>query len=117
MSFSIFFVSFVSASTISTCKCFLTDFALLGHVIDKTDVFDDFECHLKCIGNRRCKSCNVNPNGNDTGKRVCELNSKTRQTRPGDFKRKKGSTYYGSIQVSQKFSFHITYIHFESKCG
>ncbi|PFX31885.1 hypothetical protein AWC38_SpisGene3327 [Stylophora pistillata] len=74
------------------------DFALLGHVINKTDVFDEFECNLKCIGNRRCKSCNVHPNGNDAGKRLCELNSKTRQMRPSDFKRKIGSTYYSSVQ-------------------
>ena len=51
--------------------------ALLDHVINKTDVFDEFECHLKCIGNSGCKSCSVHPNGND-GKLICEKNDKTR---------------------------------------
>ena len=55
----------------SICKCLLTDFALLGHVINKADVFDEFECHLKCMGNSGCKSCNVHPNCND-GKLICE---------------------------------------------
>ena len=45
------YIHFGSASTMSTCKCLLTDFAFLGHAIIKTDVLDEFECHLKCMGN------------------------------------------------------------------
>ena len=75
----------------------------------KADVADEFECQLKCMGNNSCKSCNVQPNGNNAN-RICELNNKTRQMRPGDFKRKKGSTYFGSVQVSKK-AVHFSEIH------
>ena len=67
--------------------------------MSKAVVVDEFECHLKCLGNNRCKSFNVHPAGNNA-KSICELNNKTRQMKPGHFKRKKGSTYYGSVQVS-----------------
>ncbi|XP_078355622.1 uncharacterized protein LOC144640323 [Oculina patagonica] len=75
------------------------DHVLLGHVMSKAKVVDEFECQLKCLGNNSCKSFNVHPDGNNA-KRTCELNNKTRQMKPGDFKWKKGSTYYGSVQVS-----------------
>lgn len=67
-----------------------------------TVVVDEFECQIKCMGNNSCKSINVHP-GNSDGKRICELNNKTRQLKPSDLKRKKGSTYYGSVQVGIKF--------------
>ena len=51
-----------------------SDFTIFDHVINKA------------IGNN--------------AKKLCELNNKARQMKPGDFKRKKGSTYYGSVQVS-----------------
>ena len=35
-------------------------------------------------------------------KRICELNNITWQMNPDDFKQKKGSTYFGSVQVSKK---------------
>ena len=90
----------VSNNSIRTCGfLFFIDFTLLDHVTNKTDVADEFECQLKCMGNNSCKSFNVHRNGNNA-KKLCELNNKTRQMRPGDFKRKKGSTYYGSVQVS-----------------
>lgn len=73
--------------------------------MDKAVVNDEFECHLKCIGNNSCKSVNVYPDGSNAQRRVCELNNKTRQMSPGDFKWKKESTYYGSVQVSY-FSVH-----------
>ena len=63
-------------------------------------VVDEFECQLKCIGNNSCKSFNTHLDGNSAKRVQCELNSKTRQTNPGDFKWSKGSTYYGSVQVS-----------------
>ena len=78
---------------------FLADHALLGHVMSTAVVADEFECQLNCMGNNSCKSCNVQPNGNNAN-RTCELNNKTRQMKPEDFKWKKGSTYYGSVQVS-----------------
>ena len=64
-----------------------------------TAVVDDFECHLKCSGNSSCLSVNVHP-GTNNGKRICELSNETRLTKPGDFKKKKGSNYYGSVKVS-----------------
>ena len=70
----------------------------MGHVIRTTVVVDEFECQLKCMGNNSCKSINVHP-GEGNEKRSCELNNKTRQMKPGHFKKKKGSTYYSSVQV------------------
>ena len=91
-----------------------SDFTLLDHVFIKTDVADEFECQLKCIGNNSCKSFNVHHNGNNA-KKLRELNNKTRQMKPGDFKRKEGSTYYGSVQVGLKYvsSVHIFLFIFE----
>lgn len=74
----------------------------MGHVVAKAVVVDEFECQLKCIENKTCKSFNVQP-GTDNAKRVCELNNETRQMKPDDFKRKKGSNYYGSLEVSLIF--------------
>ena len=81
-------------------KTFTLDHSLVGHVMETTVVDDEFECQLNCIGNNRCKSVNVHPDGNNTQRRICELNNKTREMKPGDFQRKKGSKYYGSVQVS-----------------
>ncbi|XP_078356206.1 uncharacterized protein LOC144641019 [Oculina patagonica] len=95
-------VLFVVANTDFCGSVFETqvDHALDGHVTSKAAVVDEFECHLKCLGNNSCKSFNVHPDGNDAKRRFCELNNKTRQMKPGHFKWKKGSTYYGSVQVS-----------------
>ena len=78
----------------------LLDHVLLGCVMDRVTVVDEFECQLKCIGNGSCKSINVHPDDNNARRRICELNNKTRQMKTIDFKWKKGSTYYGSVQVS-----------------
>lgn len=78
----------------------LLDHALVGQVMSTDIVLDGFECHLKCIGNNICKSFNVRLDGSNAGQRICELNNKTRQVKPGDFKWKKGSTYFGSLQAS-----------------
>ena len=67
---------------------YLSDHALVGHVIQNNVVVDEFECQLKCMGNNSCKSINVHP-GDSNGKRSCELNNKTRQMKPGHFKKKK----------------------------
>ena len=85
----------------------LSGHALLGHAMDTVTVVDEFECQFKCIENNSCKSVNVHPDGNNPQRRMCELNNKTRQMKPADFKWKKGSTYYGSVQVSWK----LPYIH------
>ena len=66
--------------------------------MSKVAVFDECECYLKCLGNNSCKSFNVHLDGNNA-KRICELNNKTRQMKPGHFKWKKKSTYHGFVQV------------------
>ena len=85
-----------------TQRLLFAGYALLGHVMTKTDVLDEFECQLKCMGNGSCKSFNVHHKSNNT-KRICELNNITWQMNPDDFKQKKGSTYFGSVQVSKKY--------------
>ena len=64
------------------------------------NVTDEFECQQECLRNHSCKSFNVHSDAGKNANRICELNDKTRQTKPGDFKKKKGSNYYGSVQVS-----------------
>ena len=51
----------------------LSDNALLGHAMDTVTVVDEFECQLKCIENKSCKSVNVHPDGNNAQRRICEL--------------------------------------------
>ena len=66
--------------------------------MEKSVVKNEFECQEKCIEKEsRCKSCNVYPEENDV---ICELNNKTRLMKAADFKRKRGSTYCGLVQVS-----------------
>ena len=66
--------------------------------MEKSVVKNEFECQEKCIEKEsRCKSCNVYPEENDV---ICELNNKTRLMKAADFKKKRGSTYYGLVQVS-----------------
>ena len=48
------------------------------------------------MGNSGCKTYKVHPNGFD-GKLICEQNSKSKQMKPGDFKRKKGSTLFSYV--------------------
>ena len=48
---------------------------------------------------KRAKSFNIHPGADDT-KRICELNNKTKQMKPADLKKKKGSIDYGSVKVS-----------------
>jgi len=95
-------IVFVKANTDFCGSVYETqvDHGLVGHVMDSTVIVDEFECQLKCIGNTRCKSFNVYTDGSNAQRRICELNNKTRQMKPADFKWKKGSTYYGSVQVS-----------------
>ena len=68
--------------------------------MDTATVVDEFECQLKCMGNKSCKSFNVRTDSNNAQRGICDLNNNTRRMKPGDFKWKKGSTYYGSAQVS-----------------
>ena len=77
--------------------------ALVGHNMSSVLVGDEFECQLKCIHTQPCKSFNVHFSSNQANKHVCELNNQTREMKPSDFKAKKGSNYYGSVQVSTQF--------------
>ena len=66
--------------------------------MEKSVVKNEFECQQKCIENEsRCKSCNVYLEENNV---ICELNNKTRLMKAADFKKRRGSTYYGLVQVS-----------------
>ena len=67
--------------------------------MNASTVADEFECHQKCLRNNGCKSFNVRP-GADIAKRLCELNNKTRKMTPENFKKMKGSSYYGPVKVS-----------------
>ena len=78
--------------------------------MDTVTVIHEFKRQFKCIENNSCKSFNFGSDGNNAQGRICELNNKTRQMKPRDFKWKKGSTYYGSVQVSWKKPYiHIFY--------
>ncbi|XP_067021503.1 neurexin-4-like isoform X3 [Acropora muricata] len=74
--------------------------ALVGHNMSSVLVGDEFECQLKCIHTQPCKSFNVHFSSNQANKHVCELNNQTREMKPSDFKARKGSNYYGPVQVS-----------------
>ncbi|XP_067039620.1 fibrinogen C domain-containing protein 1-B-like [Acropora muricata] len=78
------------------------DHTLLGQVIETVNVTDEFECHRKCIQNNTCKSFNVHPPKSNPMKnlKTCEINNQTRQTKPKQYKRKIGSSYHGSVEVS-----------------
>ena len=80
----------------------MADHSLVGQVMNTSTVANKFECHQKCLGNSKCQSFNVHPAG-DITKRVCELNNKTREMKPGGFITRKGSSYYGHIKVSTYF--------------
>ena len=76
--------------------------ALVGHNMSSVLVGDEFECQLKCIHTQPCKSFNVHFASGQANKHVCELNSQTREMKLSDFKAKKGSNYYGPVQVSRQ---------------
>ena len=81
--------------------------ALVGHNMSSVLVGDEFECQLKCIHTQPCKSFNVHFSSNQANKHVCELNNQTREMKPSDFKARKGSNYYGPVQVSRQFIFNL----------
>ncbi|XP_074623859.1 contactin-associated protein 1-like [Acropora palmata] len=74
--------------------------ALVGHNMSSVLVGDEFKCQLKCLQTQPCKSFNVHFASGQANKHVCELNSQTREMKPSDFKARKGSNYYGPVQVS-----------------
>ena len=78
----------------------ISDHALLVYFMDKAVAVDEFECLHKCMENRKCKSLNVHSSLNKS-EVICEINNKTRQMTPDAFQRKRGSTYYGSVEVSR----------------
>ena len=83
----------------SIFQSLISDHVLFGHVMNKSTVVDEFECHQKCLRNNSCKSFIVRP-GADIAKRLCELNNKTRKMTRENFKEMKGSSYYGPVKVS-----------------
>ena len=76
------------------------DHTLLGQVMETVNVTDEFECHRECIQNNTCKSFNVHPPKSNAIKKTCELNNQTRQMKPKQYKKKTGSSYHGSVEVS-----------------
>ncbi|XP_015755761.1 PREDICTED: uncharacterized protein LOC107335278 isoform X3 [Acropora digitifera] len=76
------------------------DHALLGHVMETVNVTDEFECHRKCIQNNTCKSFNIHPLKSNAVQKTCEMNNQTRQLKPKHYKKKIGSSYHGSVEVS-----------------
>ena len=76
------------------------DHTLLGQVIETVNVTDEFQCHRKCIQNNTCKSFNVHPRESNLIKKTCEMNNQTRQMKPKQYKKKIGSSYHGSVEVS-----------------
>ena len=76
------------------------DHVLLGQVMETVNVTDEFECHRKCIQNNTCKSFNVHPRESNPIKKTCEMNNQTRQMKPKQYKKKIGSSYHGSVEVS-----------------
>ena len=83
--------------------------ALVGHSMSSVLVGDEFECQLKCIHTQPCKSFNVLFSSGQVNKHVCELNSQTREMKPSDFKARKGSNYYGPVQVSKQLIYITNY--------
>ena len=53
---------------------------LQGHTFKTIQVGSLFECQTKCEEEMNCQSYNV-----IIGKNICELNSRTKETRPQDF--------------------------------
>ena len=76
------------------------DHTLLGHVMETVNVTDEFECHRKCIQNNTCKSFNIHPLKTNPVQETCEMNNQTRQMKPKHYKKKIGSSYHGSVEVS-----------------
>ena len=76
------------------------DHILLGQVKETVYVTDEFDCHRRCMQNNTCKSFNVHPPKCNTIKKTCEMNNQTRQMKPKQYKKKIGSSYHGSVEVS-----------------
>ncbi|XP_067039585.1 fibrinogen C domain-containing protein 1-B-like [Acropora muricata] len=76
------------------------DHTLLGQVMETVNVTDEFECYRKCIHTKTCKSFNVHPSESNPIKKTCEMNNQTRQMKPKQYKKKIGSSYHGSVEVS-----------------
>ena len=70
----------------------LADYALLGHVIDIC-TGDDLVCGLQCLRNEKCESYNCFA-AEHLNTEFCHLNNETRTSRPEDFKKNEGSTYF-----------------------
>ena len=74
------------------------DNALLAHVI-KVCTGNDLVCGLQCLGIDKCRSYNCFAAVNQNTE-ICHLNNETRFSKPEDFKKIQGSTYFELMQVS-----------------
>ena len=73
------------------------DYALFSHAIEVC-TGNDLVCGLQCLRVDNCRSynCFAAENSN-TG--ICHLNNETRLSRPEDFTKNQGSTYFELKQV------------------
>lgn len=76
----------------------VVDYALFGHTFDTIEAYDDSECATRCMTNATCQSYNIQTKRN-SAKLQCELNNNSRASKPQDFRRKAGFTYFGLVQV------------------
>ena len=72
------------------------DIAMKGHVISTVLVASPLTCSHACLKNNNCKSINYQHVTN-TGRHLCELNSVTRDTHPGDLRPREGYLYYQDV--------------------
>ena len=83
---------------LSTCEVLLfADYALLGHVIEVC-TGKDLVCGLQCLRIDKCRSYNCFAVENQKTE-ICHLNNETRFSKPEDFKKNQGSTYFELTQV------------------
>lgn len=66
----------------------------------------DLECGLRCLRNDRCQSYNCFA-ADSLGTKMCHLSKETRKSRPEDFKKNQGSTYFELMQVCFMYSHNV----------
>ena len=86
-------------------QCHQTEYSiygmsLKGHVFKTCRVRFLGECNLKCDEEPRCQSFNVIIGGN-----ICELNSRTKEARPEDFKPDRHRLY--KRRSNKRGTFHV----------
>ena len=73
------------------CEVSSVGYTLVGHSFKVVPVYSRMECIQRCAISDQCVSGNVQAL---TASMLCELNDKTREAHPGDFKERKKSTYF-----------------------